>query len=220
MTFKKLRQAGGISDSEFDLIYPPAIRQLSARHWTSVLITRIASDFLCYKKGAKVLDIGSGVGKFCLVGATLHPDCFFDGIELRNGFTGLSEQIRVQYDIKNVSFIKGDIIDNDIQEYNGIYFFNSFHEQIDSTSSFGENNYLIPGQYTIYVQHLFEILKKMSIGTRIVTYHTSDFFIPDCFEIIEQHFGGTLKCYQKTMKDSGDILAERTIANHILLYGA
>lgn len=218
MAISKLRLTGDISDPEFDIIYPPTIRLLSARHWTSVLVAQIASNFLCYKKGIKVLDIGSGVGKFCLIGATLHPDCCFCGIELRNGFSELSQKIKDDYNLENITFIKGDIIQANFQQYDGAYFFNSFHEQIDNTACLGENNYLLQGQYASYVQHLFEALKRMPLGARIATYHTSEFFIPECFEIIEYHFGGNLKLYKKTKEYAGDFLNEKTIANHILIH--
>ncbi len=52
-------------DVTFDDLYPEDIQNLSPMHWTPVDIARRASNFLAIPN-ARVLDIGSGVGKFCI----------------------------------------------------------------------------------------------------------------------------------------------------------
>ena len=54
------------SDNRFNTLYPEPIRLLAARHWTPLNVARRASLFLAAEHGARILDIGSGVGKFCL----------------------------------------------------------------------------------------------------------------------------------------------------------
>lgn len=51
------------SDTDFNELYPPEIQMLARRHWTSIHIARQAASFLA-SKDSKILDIGSGVGKF------------------------------------------------------------------------------------------------------------------------------------------------------------
>jgi protein-L-isoaspartate O-methyltransferase len=59
------------SDEQLHYLYPKPIRALAEKHWTPLSITKIALEFLVPHPGAKVLDIGSGVGKFVLAGAYL-----------------------------------------------------------------------------------------------------------------------------------------------------
>ena len=71
-----------LNDTNFDQMYPIRIQKLSKMHWTPIEIANKAAKFLAYRPGIKVLDIGSGVGKFCLVGANNHPDVSFYGVQL------------------------------------------------------------------------------------------------------------------------------------------
>ena len=72
-----------LEDSRFDLVYPREIRELSDRHWTPVEVARKAAVFLVREPGTRVLDIGCGPGKFCIVGA-LATDGRFTGVEQRD----------------------------------------------------------------------------------------------------------------------------------------
>ena len=57
------------SDAQFNCLYPPSIQKLSGRYWTPLQSTRLAVQFLASDARARILDIGSGVGKFCLSAA-------------------------------------------------------------------------------------------------------------------------------------------------------
>ena len=125
MILEKLRIQKIISDDEFDAIFPFEIRELSERHWTSVFVAKISSDYLCNQKPVKVLDIGSGAGKFCFVGATLHPTSEFHGVDIRQNFITISNTLKEQHAIPNVSFFQQDVLQMDFSGYDAIYFFNS-----------------------------------------------------------------------------------------------
>jgi len=49
---------------------------MSLKQWTPLAIARKAAEFLA-EPGSKVLDIGSGIGKFCLTGAFFNPEATF-----------------------------------------------------------------------------------------------------------------------------------------------
>ena len=61
-----------IEDEKFDQIYPARIRKLSPLQWTPVRVAAEAAKLLVTVPGTRVLDIGCGPGKFCLVGAAPH----------------------------------------------------------------------------------------------------------------------------------------------------
>jgi hypothetical protein len=68
------------SDLAFDALYERRIRELSPQHWTPVRIARRAAELLTLSGAKRILDVGSGVGKFCIVGA-LTTEAQFVGIE-------------------------------------------------------------------------------------------------------------------------------------------
>src|SRR4051812_41417272 len=101
MVIDQLRIQKNIPDEDFDAIYPFEIRALSERHWTSVFVAKTASDFLCNQGPVKVLDIGSGAGKFCFVSAALHPSSQFHGVDIRENFIQLSNDLKEKYNVAN-----------------------------------------------------------------------------------------------------------------------
>jgi len=71
-----------ITDSDFDDVYPSPIRRVSASFWTPVSVAARAARLLVRDASTRVLDIGSGAGKFCIVGAAV-TGASFTGIEHR-----------------------------------------------------------------------------------------------------------------------------------------
>ncbi len=217
MMIEKLKAEKIISDAEFDLIYPTDIRSLSERHWTPVSIAKIVSEFLCYDKNLKILDIGSGVGKFCMVGAALKPHCKFYGVDIREKYTKLSNKLKDTYRIKNIQFLHKDILELSLDSYDCIYFFNSFQERIDDTAYIDNYSELSYDLYKTYTKYLFFQFDNMPIGTRIATYHTAEFYMPGNYKMVEKLFNTKLKFYIKTNNFNFNLsFQEEKVSNHIL----
>src|SRR4029077_8901586 len=64
------------SDDEFDSAYDKQIRELSEQHWTPLWVAARVAHLLTRSGATRVLDVGSGAGKFCIVGA-LSTDAEF-----------------------------------------------------------------------------------------------------------------------------------------------
>lgn len=80
------------SDIQFHLLYPPSMQRLARRHWTPLTVAQQAAQFLAPNDGVRILDIGSGVGKFCLSAAYYNPNALFYGIEQRKNLVQLGRQ--------------------------------------------------------------------------------------------------------------------------------
>jgi 2-polyprenyl-3-methyl-5-hydroxy-6-metoxy-1,4-benzoquinol methylase len=68
MVFQLIKLNIDVSDESFNEIYPESIRKFCGRHWTPVAVAKMAAAYLADQPGARILDIGSGAGKFCMVG--------------------------------------------------------------------------------------------------------------------------------------------------------
>ncbi len=110
------------SESQFHLLYPTSFHGLARNHWTPLLVAEKAANFLAVEKGSRILDIGSGIGKFCLAAAYHKPGCFFIGIEQRKDLVDYAEASRQVTGLKNFSFIHANIIDVDFAGYDHFYF--------------------------------------------------------------------------------------------------
>lgn len=127
MIFKQLRQNIDVKDAVFNEIYPPNIQAVAEKHWTPIAVAKMAAEYLAEKSGKKVLDIGAGAGKFCLVGAAT-TEGFFYGVEQRSSLTRISKKIADRHHITNVEFINSNINKISFSDYEAFYFFNSFFE--------------------------------------------------------------------------------------------
>src|ERR1700757_171141 len=99
-----------VTDEEFNLIYPERIRALAKQQWTPLDVSKLAAKYLAEIPGTKVLDIGSGVGKFCMVGAT-STEGVFTGVEQRQDLVEMSTKLAKYFGIKNVKYVHSNITD-------------------------------------------------------------------------------------------------------------
>jgi hypothetical protein len=196
MIFELLKLNIDVPDKEFDSIYPERIRKLSKRHWTSVSVAKLVSEFLVERPDTRVLDIGSGVGKFCMVGAT-YTRAHFVGVEQRADLVEISNKLTESYDIQNVKFIHSNITSIQLRNYDAFYFFNSFHENI---AAYGQIDDSVNGDvrlYDLYSIFIYEQFSSLPVGTRVVTYHSGSEIIPGTFRLIYSLKKGLLNFWQK-----------------------
>lgn len=103
-----------ITDRTFNELCPKKVAQASARQWSPVPVARRAAGFLAHKPGTRVLDIGSGPGKFCLIGAAV-TDGFFTGVEQRRGLHECALKLATQCPGLNVNFVHDNITNIDFR---------------------------------------------------------------------------------------------------------
>jgi SAM-dependent methyltransferase len=185
-----------VDDNEFNAIYPEWARKYARRHWTPIDIIKKASEFLVTKAETKVLDIGSGSGKFCMVGAT-YTKGHFTGVEQRFGLAELSKKLSRCYRIQNTEFIHANITSIKFSEYDSFYFFNSFHENIDLTANIDNTVDASEELYNLYHRYVCEQLSLAPKGTRLATYWSAMKEVPSSYSIRYSYNGGLLKCWEK-----------------------
>lgn len=186
-----------VKDKDFDKIYPEAIQRLSNRHFTEIEVAIRASQFLVTKPKQKVLDIGSGVGKFCFV-AGAYTDAQYTGVDYRENFIQLCDQLTAKHGFKNSNFIFSDIKHINFREYDSFYFFNSFLEHIDITAKIDETVSVDIETFNHYFKFLFKQFARLPEGTRIATYHVNNIQIPGSYKLVGSDFDGLLKFWEKT----------------------
>jgi tRNA G46 methylase TrmB len=93
------------SDTEFNALYPLSIQALAKCHWTPLSIAQKVATFLAGEGNVRILDIGSGVGKFCLAAAFHTPNALYYGVEQRKSLIDLAEASRKSLQLENVQFI-------------------------------------------------------------------------------------------------------------------
>lgn len=197
MIFEYIKLNIDVDDHEFNALYPESVRLNAKRHWTPVDVARKAAEFLVEKPGTRVLDIGSGPGKFCMVGASSTKG-HFTGVEQRSGLVSLAKKISTNHKIQNVDFIHANIISIKFRDYDSFYFYNSFHENIDLTAKIDDTVAPSTELYSIYQKYVNEQLSQAPVGTRVATYWGNMQEIPSSYKLIAAVHTGLLKFWKKT----------------------
>ena len=172
------------NDEEFDRIYPRNIRRISDQHFTPLDVAKRAASFLVNRPGTRVLDVGSGAGKFCFAGAAT-TDGIFTGIEQREDLVNLSNSIAQDLQTKNVRFIHANVMGIDFKAFDAFYLFNPFYENVKSRERIDDTVLVSPSLFASYSSYTKNQLSDMPEGTRLATYYTSPAFIPAGYKQLE-----------------------------------
>jgi len=196
MIFKLLQSGVHIDDSSFNELYPSHIKRLAERHWTPVDVAEMAARYLVENSGDKILDIGAGAGKFCLVGAACTRGMFY-GVEQRESLVEISSALAKKHNIQNVEFIHANINQVSFADFDAFYFYNPFFENLDTSCPI--DNTVLPSSklYDSYTAYLWDQLRRMPAGTRVVSYYSGWDEIPESFDLEYTAFEGMLNFWRK-----------------------
>jgi SAM-dependent methyltransferase len=169
----------------------------------------LMTDRACHAEGlvttgTRVLDIGCGPGKFCLVAASL-TDGQFTGVEQRSDLVAAARQAATDLALIDLEFVHGNVMDVAFADYDAFYLFNPFEEnmhyghKIDSAIRFS------PALFKRYTGYVAAQLGARPIGTRVVTYAGYAEDIPACYYCELALFGDDLKLWIKQREYEPDI---------------
>lgn len=198
---RRLRRGQLVVDRVFDQVYPGPIQRLSSVHWTPVEVAMRVTRHLATSPTARILDIGSGVGKFCIVAAAMLPKLRVRGIEHRAHFVDVAERAAEKVGVV-VDFEHGTIDGVDPCAIDAVYLFNPFAENlsqpedhIDETVEVGEERFW---RDTADVERFLDASR---VGTRVVTYCGWGGVMPSGFELVlRESRAGTIELWQKTAR--------------------
>lgn len=188
-------------DDVFDHQLPQRIQMKSSVHFTPVAVARCAARLLAPRPGMRVLDVGSGPGKFCVVAAREVPEATFLGVEIRPHLVHMARKLASRVGVQNVGFVHANAMDLDWSAYDAFYFFNPFAEQLhDEPFLLDRSLTFEPSKFLEYVMATRERLAAAAIGTRVVTYHSFGDAAPHGYDLVESHAMGTdrLELWVKT----------------------
>lgn len=164
-----LRERVAVSDEEFDQLYPVPVRSMSDVHRSPVSVALRASALLAPEAGLRVLDVGSGCGKLCCIGA-LASDATWNGIESNPRLVGTALAIAHVLGVdRQVRFTCGDMTTIDWADFDSLYLFNPFEAGL-----FLGEPFKLELAFARYLESVTETevrLADLPTGTRVVTYH-------------------------------------------------
>ena len=114
------------SDVKFHQLYPPFIRELAGMHCTHAENCPKGCSVITPSEDVKILDIGSGVGKFCLAAAHYKPCAQIYGIEQRESLVEYANEVKNILGLSNAHFHYGNFTQLNLKLYDHFYLYNPF----------------------------------------------------------------------------------------------
>ena len=189
-----LRSGMTIDDLTFDRVFPARHRVQSWLHWTPVDVARRACALLVDRPAARVLDVGSGVGKLCLVGA-LSTMASWIGIDVDAERVEVARRAAAALGVsRRVSFVHGDATSADWSAFDAIYLFNPYLEHLFNGS---EDALARRDRYAEHVARTEEQLAAAPIGIRVVLLHGFGGTLPAGYALVhsEEAHGDQLQLW-------------------------
>lgn len=180
----RLQNGDEVSNRQFDGIYPPAIREMSSSYWTPIRVALRAARLLVCKPGARVLDIGSGAGKFCCIGAASTSGAFH-GVEQRSALVGHARNVAGLLGVPRATFTCGPFDALAPDAYDGFYLFNPFEENEDRSLAAADRP-SAPGDdwFRDDVRRAQAFLSAARAGARVVTYNGIGGAMPAAYALV------------------------------------
>lgn len=183
---------GTLPDEAFDRLFPADVRSKSTRHWTPISVARMAAARLVQHGAIRVLDAGSGPGKFCTVGAATHSLVTFIGIEQRVSLVSVARQVATSLGVSNARFVLGDALARSWAKFDGFYFFNPFTENVwGSQDVFDARTGGPQRRFRTEGLRVALRLRQARLGSVLVTYHGLGGPIPSSYELISEESTGS-----------------------------
>ena len=131
--------------------FPAHLRHLSSVHWTPNEVASRAIEWLAPAESMRVLDVGSGIGKLCLIGAMTTTSHWY-GVEREGPLVASAIEAARNLGVgERTSFMHANALDIDWSPFEALYFFNPFD----------------PGTDVVHVEARLAALRP---GVRVVTY--------------------------------------------------
>jgi SAM-dependent methyltransferase len=208
-------RAETMDDVAFDALLTPEVRRVSPRSWTPVPVATTAARWLESEGARRVLDVGSGVGKFCVVAASV-TSLRLVGVERKVELVAIAEELASRLGVTDrVAFVRGELHDIDLSGFDALYFYNPLVEQVLALGDPARRK--LSRRAAADVAYAEGALAALPIGTMLVTYHGFGGLLHEGWDLLRATTtgAGRLCCWRKrrdTLHDARSIPRDRPSA--------
>ncbi len=181
-----------LTEENFNRFLPGYLQRASRIYFTPIRVAQIAAQWLTEDDAKTVLDIGAGVGKFCVAGASLTSSFYF-GIEYRKSVSQIANEMISKFQLSNSIVQHGDVVELDFQNFDAFYMYNPFYENLLYAKRLNDEVELAGSLYNYYFNQVRHKLDCSKPGTRLVTFHGNNFDVPESFKKVHEAERGLLK---------------------------
>lgn len=179
-----LRVGRPLPDRFFDRFLPEDLKALSSDQWTPLEVVSSVMTWLQELGVQRVVDIGSGPGKFC-VAAALISGCELVGLEQSPRFVAVARHLAELFGVQHrASFVHGALGDGELPSADAYYLYNPFAQHLfapaDDFCRGATPNY---ERYRRDVALAQDTFRRAPPGTIVLTYNGFGGLMPGSYEL-------------------------------------
>jgi hypothetical protein len=192
------------AEAAFDRLLPRRLRK-ATRFWTPGVVAELGARWLESEGAHSVLDVGSGVGKFCTLGG-LSSALEFCGVEHRADLVAVACNAARSLGAQRTRFVHARFTESDALAYDALYFYNPFQENLFARwDQLDRAVELHPNRFEHDVRAAERFLKEMPVGSLLLTYYQFGGRIPKGYSLLRaaSHQGNVLRLWRKESAELG-----------------
>jgi SAM-dependent methyltransferase len=171
-------------DRAFDIFLPDDLRALSPDQWTPLEVAASAARWLRECGVERVVDIGSGPGKFC-VAAALAGSFELIGLEQNPRFVAVARSLARLFGVESrARFVHGALGSGALPAADAYYLYNPFAQQLFAPSESFDGD--APANYQRYLRDVRlaqDVFRRAPAGTIVLTYNGFGGLMPASYEV-------------------------------------
>jgi predicted RNA methylase len=167
-------------DASFDAFIPVHERAVSVEYWTPLRVAARAAEWFSQFGARLVVDVGSGVGKFCVAAALCGRfECI--GLEHRPRFVAAARRLAEVFEVADrVRFVQSS--DSPWPPADAYYLYNPFAENVCAREDQLDTSVeLTPARYQREIARAEQFFARAPAGTLVVTYNGFGGRVPDSY---------------------------------------
>lgn len=176
-----LIRVGAVVDDElFDRFLPVRLRVASGVFWTPLVVAARAAAWLVEADVGSLVDIGAGVGKFC-VAAALATRGHYIGVEHRPRLVAAAGRLARLFRVEDrVTFVTASLDPRTLPVAEAYYLYNPFGEnRFGPDGHLDEDVELGEARYRGDIAAVEAVLHEARVGTFVITYNGFGGVVPE-----------------------------------------
>jgi hypothetical protein len=170
-------------DRAFDRFLQEPFRVVSPHYWSPLVAAKRAAQWLDEAGVESVVDIGSGVGKFCVAGA-IFGRCRFVGLEQRPFLVDAARRLAHLFEVHDrVRFALGSLGEVPTPTAEAYYFFNPFGEYSFGSDPLEERVSMDRNARDVAAAE--QLLHAVPVGTWVLTFNGFGGRMPPGYDLIK-----------------------------------
>jgi SAM-dependent methyltransferase len=155
-------------------------------------IVAVRAAHLLVEAGAtRILDVGSGPGKFCITGA-LTTAATFTGVEQRQQLVEVARAVAFRIGADRARFLHANVLKFPFNRFDGFYLYNPFYECLDETLVRIDDT--VPHSSLLFQECVRTTIRKLArlpVGVAVVTSHGFGGVLPRTYSRVHEEVAGS-----------------------------